>query len=142
MISSEGLDAVFARHLRLSVACRAAVTAWGLEIQCADASAHSPVLSGVMMPDGVDADKVRTLIYEAFNLSLGAGLGKAKGRMFRIGHLGDCNELTLMAALSACEMGLTMSNVALQGSGIVAARDEFIAQKHASPAGRATSVAN
>ena len=134
MILNEGLEEVFARHIRLSVACRAAVSAWGLEIQCCDAEAYSPVLTGVMMPSGVDADEVRKLIYEQFNLSLGAGLGKAKGRMFRIGHLGDCNELTLMAALSACEMGLIMSNVPLKSSGVAAARDEFVAQKRKSEA--------
>ncbi|WP_250455743.1 aminotransferase class V-fold PLP-dependent enzyme [Caballeronia sp. ATUFL_M2_KS44] len=123
MILGEGLDNVFARHQRLAAACRAAVTAWGLEIQCADPSVYSPVLTGVMTPEGVDADSVRKLIYEHFDLSLGTGLGKAKGRMFRIGHLGDCNDLTLMAALSGCEMGLKLANIPLQGSGVTAAMD-------------------
>lgn len=125
MILEEGLDAVFARHQRLAAACRAAVSAWGLEIQCADPAVYSPVLTGVMMPDGVDADAVRKLIYEHFDMSLGTGLGKLKGRMFRIGHLGDCNDLTLMATLSGCEMGLSLAGVKLAGSGVVAAMDHL-----------------
>jgi alanine-glyoxylate transaminase / serine-glyoxylate transaminase / serine-pyruvate transaminase len=123
MILSEGLDNVFARHQRLAAACRAAVTAWGLEIQCADPAVYSPVLTGVIMPEGVDADAVRKLIYEHFDMSLGTGLGKVKGRMFRIGHLGECNELTLMATLSGCEMGLKLAGVALKSSGVAAAMD-------------------
>ncbi|PXW24051.1 pyridoxal-phosphate-dependent aminotransferase family protein [Paraburkholderia caballeronis] len=125
MILAEGLDNVFARHQRLAEGCRRAVRAWGLEIQCADAAVYSPVLTGVMMPDGVDADAVRKLIYERFNLSLGTGLGKMKGRMFRIGHLGDCNELTLMAALAGCEMGLRLAGVPLAQSGLAAAAAYF-----------------
>ncbi|MDR5805847.1 aminotransferase class V-fold PLP-dependent enzyme [Caballeronia sp. LZ001] len=123
MILGEGLDNVFARHQRLAAACRAAVTAWGLEIQCADSSVYSPVLTGVMTPEGVDADAVRKLIYEHFDMSLGTGLGKVKGRMFRIGHLGDCNDLTLMAALTGCEMGLKLAGIKLEGSGVAAAMD-------------------
>jgi hypothetical protein len=88
-----------------------AVRAWGLPIQCADERVHSPVLTGVVTPVGVDADAVRKLIYERFDLSLGTGLGKVKGRMFRIGHLGDCNDLTLAAALCGCEMGLKLAGV-------------------------------
>src|SRR4051812_24763540 len=97
-----GLPAVFARHQRWGEGVRAAVKAWGLEIQCADPAVYSPVLTGVMMPDGVDADAVRKVIYERFDCSLGTGLGKVKGKMFRIGHLGDTNDLTLIAALAAC----------------------------------------
>ena len=123
MILGEGLDNVFARHQRLATAARGAVRAWGLQIQCADPAAYSPVLTGVMMPEGVDADAVRKLIHERFNLSLGQGLGKIRGRMFRIGHLGDCNELTLLAALAGCEMGLKLSGVKLAGSGVAAALD-------------------
>ena len=116
---------MFARHHRLGAACRRAVRAWGLEVQCLDEAACSPVLTGVVMPGGVDADRVRSLIYEHFNMSLGAGLGKVKGRMFRIGHLGDCNDLTLIAALGGCEMGLQMAGVALQGSGVAAALEHL-----------------
>jgi alanine-glyoxylate transaminase/serine-glyoxylate transaminase/serine-pyruvate transaminase len=123
MILDEGLDNVFVRHQRLGAACRTAVTAWGLEIQCADPAVHSPVLTGVMMPEGVDADAVRKLIYEHFDMSLGTGLGKIKGRMFRIGHLGDCNDLTLLAAISGCEMGLQLAGLKLAGSGVAAAMD-------------------
>ncbi|HQD64504.1 MAG TPA: aminotransferase class V-fold PLP-dependent enzyme, partial [Casimicrobium huifangae] len=83
MILGEGLDNVFARHQRLARACRAAVNAWGLEIQCADPAVYSPVLTGVMMPDGVDADAVRKIIYDRFDASLGTGLGKVKSKMFR-----------------------------------------------------------
>lgn len=122
-----GLAAAFARHLRWGEGVRAAVRAWGLPIQCADPAVYSPVLTGVIMPEGTDADAVRKLIYERFDCSLGTGLGKVKGRMFRIGHLGDCNDLTLMGALSGCEMGLKLSGVKLAGSGVQAAMDYFSA---------------
>ena len=118
MILDEGLDNVFARHKRLAEACRRAVRAWGLEIQCDDPSVYSPVLTGVMTPEGIDADAVRKVIYEHFDMSLGTGLGKMKGRMFRIGHLGDCNDLTLMATLAGCEMGLQLAGVPLAASGL------------------------
>jgi alanine-glyoxylate transaminase / serine-glyoxylate transaminase / serine-pyruvate transaminase len=127
-----GLEGVFARHQRWGEGVRAAVKAWGLEIQCTETASQSPVLTGVVMPEGVDADAVRKSIYERFDLSLGTGLGKVKGRMFRIGHLGDCNDLTLMAALSGCEMGLKLAGVKLSGSGVAAAMDFFAG--HPSPA--------
>ncbi|WP_048439920.1 alanine--glyoxylate aminotransferase family protein [Caenimonas sp. SL110] len=120
-----GLPAVFERHQRWGEGVRAAVRAWGLEIQCADPAVYSPVLTGVMMPEGIDADAVRRVIYERFDCSLGTGLGKVKGRMFRIGHLGDCNDLTLMGALAGCEMGMKLSGVKLAGSGVQAAMDFF-----------------
>lgn len=123
MILDEGLENVFARHQRLAEACRRAVRAWGLEIQCADPAVYSPVLTGVVMPEGIDADTVRQLIYERFDMSLGTGLGKLKGRMFRIGHLGDCNDLTLMATLCGCEMGLRLAGVPLADSGLPAAME-------------------
>ena len=127
MLLEQGLPVVFARHKRWGEAVRAAVRAWGLVTQCADERVHSPVLTGVVTPPGVDADAVRRLIHERFDLSLGAGLGKLKGRMFRIGHLGDCNDLTLMAALSGVEMGLKLAGVPLVGSGVLAAMDRFAA---------------
>lgn len=127
MISAEGLPQVFARHERLGKACRNAVEAWGLEIQCADPAVYSPVLTGVMMPEGVDADRVRQIVYQHFNMSLGAGLGKVKGRMFRIGHLGECNDLTLLAALAGCEMGLKLAGVRLRESGTSAAMEYLAA---------------
>ncbi len=123
MILAEGLENVFARHQRLALACRAAVAGWGLEVQCLDAERHSPVLTGVVTPEGVDADALRKLILERYNLSLGTGLGKIKGRMFRIGHLGDCNELALLAAISGCEMGMKAFGLKLKGSGILAAQE-------------------
>jgi alanine-glyoxylate transaminase/serine-glyoxylate transaminase/serine-pyruvate transaminase len=81
-----------------------------------------------MTPEGIDADRVRQLIHERFDLSLGTGLGKMKGRMFRIGHLGDSNELTLLATIAGCEMGLKLAGVSLAGSGVHAAMDFFSAQ--------------
>ena len=125
MLLAQGLEAVFARHQRWGAGVRAAVRAWGLEIQCADPAVYSPVLTGVLMPQGVDADAVRKIIYERFDCSLGTGLGKVRGRMFRIGHLGDCNDLTLLAALSGCEMGLKLAGVPMAGSGVLAAMDYF-----------------
>jgi alanine-glyoxylate transaminase / serine-glyoxylate transaminase / serine-pyruvate transaminase len=132
MILAEGLENVFARHRRLAHACRLAVKGWGLEIQCADPSVYSPVLTGVRMPADVNADTVREIIYERFNMSLGTGLGKLKGRMFRIGHLGDCNDLTLMATLAGCEMGLGLAGVHLTGSGTEAAMN-YLGERVAAP---------
>ncbi len=85
-----------------------------------------------MTPEGIDADAVRKIIYEHFDMSLGTGLGKMKGRMFRIGHLGDCNDLTLMATLAGCEMGLKLAGVKLAGSGVPAAMD-YLTQHVAKP---------
>jgi len=132
MLQAEGLDAVFARHQRWGAGVRAAVQAWGLPIQCADPRAYSPVLTGIITPPGVDADEVRRLIYERFDLSLGMGLGKVKGRMFRIGHLGDSNDLTLLAALAGCEMGMRLAGITLAGSGVQAAMDYFSSHRPAS----------
>lgn len=125
MLLGEGLEAVFARHQRWAAGVRAAVQAWGLPTQCADPAVYSPVLTGVVTPQGVDADALRAQIYQRFDLSLGTGLGKVKGRMFRIGHLGDCNDLTLVATLAGVEMGLKLAGVALAGSGVQAAMEHF-----------------
>ncbi len=125
MILGEGLDNVFARHQRWAAGVRAAVNAWGLPIQCADPEVYSPILTGVIMPAGIDADAVRRLIHQRFDMSLGTGLGKLKGRMFRIGHLGDSNDLTLLATLAGCEMGLKLSGVSLADSGVQTAMDYF-----------------
>jgi len=127
MLIEQGLPQVFARHARWAEGVRGAVRAWGLPIQCADEALNSPVLTGVITPQGVDADAIRKLIHDRFDLSLGTGLGKVKGRMFRIGHLGDCNDLTLMATLAGVEMGLRLAGVRLQGSGVAAAMDYFAA---------------
>ena len=131
MLLEQGLPAVFARHQRWAAGVRAAVLAWGLETQCDDPALHSPVLTGVVMPQGIDADRVRQTIHQRFDLSLGTGLGKLKGRMFRIGHLGDSNDLTLLATLAGCEMGLKLAGVPLAGSGVLAAMDHFSAQLRA-----------
>jgi alanine-glyoxylate transaminase/serine-glyoxylate transaminase/serine-pyruvate transaminase len=125
MLLAEGLDTVFARHQRWAAGVRAAVNAWGLPIQCADPAVYSPILTGVMTPEGIDADAVRKVIHQRFDCSLGTGLGKVKGRMFRIGHLGDSNDLTLIATVAGCEMGLKLSGVTLQGSGVKAIMDHF-----------------
>ncbi len=123
MILGEGLDKVLARHQRLAAACRAAIEAWGLEILCQDTACYSPVSTGVLLPEKYDADELRKLIHQRYNLSLGTGLGKLKGRAYRIGHLGDCNELSLLAALSGCEMGMTAFGIPLKASGVVAAQE-------------------
>jgi alanine-glyoxylate transaminase/serine-glyoxylate transaminase/serine-pyruvate transaminase len=125
MLLAQGLEQVFARHQRWAQGVRNAVSAWGLQIQCADAAVHSPILTGVMTPAGVDADAVRSIIYDRFDCSLGTGLGKIKGRMFRIGHLGDTNDLTMLGALAGCEMGLKLAGISLAGSGVQAAMDYF-----------------
>jgi len=127
MLQSEGLSRVFARHQRWAAAVRAAVRAWGLPVQCVDPKVYSPVLTGVITPPEVDADALRKLIFERFDLSLGTGLGKLKGRMFRIGHLGNSNDLTLLATLAGCEMGLKLMQVPLRGSGVQAAMEHFSA---------------
>lgn len=131
MLLGQGLEAVFVRHRRWAEGVRSAVRAWGLPIQCADASVYSPVLTGVITPAGVDADAIRKLIHARFDLSLGTGLGKLRGRMFRIGHLGDCNDLTLVAALAGVEMGLKLAGVPLTGSGVQAAMAYFASHPQA-----------
>jgi alanine-glyoxylate transaminase / serine-glyoxylate transaminase / serine-pyruvate transaminase len=129
MIQAEGLDNVFSRHQRWAAGVRSAVNAWGLPIQCADPRFYSPVLTGVITPPGLDADALRRLIHERFDLSLGVGLGKLKGRMFRIGHLGDSNDLTLLATLAGCEMGLKLMGVKIAASGVHAAMEYFSTQR-------------
>ena len=127
MLLEQGLPTVFARHQRWAAGVRAAVTAWGQPNQCADPAVYTPVLTGVVTPVGVDADAVRKLIHTRYDMSLGTGLGKVKGRMFRIGHLGDCNDLTLVATVAGCEMGLKQAGVKLAGSGVQALMEVFSA---------------
>ena len=123
MLQEEGLPNVFARHARHGAATRAAVRAWGLEVLALDPREYSPVLTTVVMPDGHDADALRKVILEQFDMSLGAGLGKLKGRVFRIGHLGDFNDLTLMGTLAGVEMGLHLAGVPHRAGGVAAAMD-------------------
>lgn len=127
MLLEQGLAMVFARHQRWAAGVRAAVRAWCLQTQCADERAHFPALTGVITSQGVDPDALRQLTQDRFDLSLDTGLGKVKGRVFRIGHRGDCNDLPLMAALSGVEMGLRLNGVAFAGSGVAAAMDHFSA---------------
>jgi alanine-glyoxylate transaminase/serine-glyoxylate transaminase/serine-pyruvate transaminase len=127
MLREEGLDHVFARHERLAEAARAAVRAWGLEILCKYEPEQSPVVTTVMLPGGFDSDEFRRLVVERLNLSLGAGLGRLKGRAFRIGHLGDFNELMLMGTLCGVEMGLTLAGVPFNKGGATAAMESLIA---------------
>jgi alanine-glyoxylate transaminase/serine-glyoxylate transaminase/serine-pyruvate transaminase len=125
MLEEEGLDRVFARHRRLADATRAAVAAWGLDFCCRVPEQRSDTLTAVWMPDGHDADALRTLILERFDMSLGTGLGKVKGRVFRIGHLGDLNDLTLAGALCGVEMGLALAGVPHEPAGVAAALEHL-----------------
>lgn len=121
MFREEGLENIYKRHVRYGEATRRAVAAWGLEVQCTHPEEHSPVLTGVRLPDGHDADRFRALALDRFSLSLGAGLGKAKGKLFRIGHLGDFNDLMLFATLAGVESGLALAGVPIRRGGVDAA---------------------
>ncbi len=123
MLLEEGLPNVFARHDRHAEATRRAVRGWGLDILCAEPAEYSSVLTAVVMPEGHDADKLRAIILERFDMSLGTGLGKLAGKVFRIGHLGDFNDLMLMGTLSGVEMGLAAAGVPHQAGGAQAAMD-------------------
>ena len=125
MIDEEGLDRVVARHARHGAATRAAVRGWGLPFQCADEKAFSDTLTAVAMPEGVNADAVRATILQNFDLSLGQGLGKVAGKLFRIGHLGDFNDLMLMGTLAGVEMGLDLAQVPHKKGGAQAAMDHL-----------------
>jgi alanine-glyoxylate transaminase/serine-glyoxylate transaminase/serine-pyruvate transaminase len=126
LLKAEGLASVFARHARFGAATRAAVRAWGLETQCRGQDGHSDVLTGVRLPPGFDADRFRALVLERFDLSLGQGLGRLKGDMFRIGHLGDLNDLSLVGTLSGVEMGLSAFGVPPSASGVLAAQEMLL----------------
>ena len=121
MIHEEGLENVFARHERLAEATRRAVKAWGLDIQCRDPKYYSPAVTTVIMPEGHNADAYRKLVLDTFNMSLGTGLNKIAGKVFRIGHLGDTNELTVMGALTGVEMGFDLAGVPHNKGGVQAA---------------------
>jgi alanine-glyoxylate transaminase/serine-glyoxylate transaminase/serine-pyruvate transaminase len=123
LLDEEGLDAVFARHQRHGEATRRAVRAWGLEVLALDPREYSGSLTAVLMPAGQDADRVRKTILEAFDMSLGTGLGKLAGKVFRIGHLGDFNDLTLMGTLAGVEMGLALAGIPVRKEGVRAAAE-------------------
>ncbi|MCY3704609.1 MAG: aminotransferase class V-fold PLP-dependent enzyme [Gammaproteobacteria bacterium] len=125
MLAEEGLDHVFARHRRFAEATRAAVAAWGLECYSIKPCEHSNSLTAVLLPDGHDANDLRGVILERFDMSLGTGLGKLDGRVFRIGHLGDLNELTLAGTLAGVEMGLRLARVPHSSGGVDAALDHL-----------------
>ena len=123
MLEEEGLDNVFTRHARLAEATRRAVRAWGLEILCLDEREYSGSLTAVLMPEGHDADAFRKVVLENFDMSLGNGLGKVAGKVFRIGHLGDFNELMLAGTLCGVEMGFGLAGVPHEKKGVAAALD-------------------
>ncbi|MBI0435730.1 alanine--glyoxylate aminotransferase family protein [Roseomonas sp. KE0001] len=123
MLLAEGLENVFARHDRHAEATRRAVRAWGLEVQCAEPRHYSSALTAVRLPEGHSANALRAAILERFNMSLGNGLGRLNDRVFRIGHLGDFNDLTLMGTLSGVEMGLRIAGVPHEDAGAKAAMD-------------------
>jgi len=121
MLHEEGLDNVFKRHDRHAAATRKAVQAWGLEVLCQEPKDYSSALTAVLLPDGHDADAFRAGVLQNFNMSLGNGLAKLAGKVFRIGHLGDFNDLMLLGTLSGVEMGLSLANIPHQKGGVDAA---------------------
>ena len=128
MLEEEGLDQVFARHNRFAEATRRALQVWGLENLCEEPREYSPVLTAVMMPDGKGADALRKVILNKLNMSLGNGLGKVADKVFRIGHLGSLNDLTLVGTLAGVEMGLELGGVKHQKGGVQAAIAYLIEQ--------------
>lgn len=126
MLLEEGLSNVFARHDRHAEATRRAVKAWGLELLCKNPSEYSSSLTAMMVPEGYDADELREQILKCFNMSLGTGLGKVKGRVFRIGHLGDFNDVTLAGTLSGVEMGLALSGIPFRANGVSVALEYLV----------------
>jgi alanine-glyoxylate transaminase/serine-glyoxylate transaminase/serine-pyruvate transaminase len=127
MLHEEGLENVFARHRRHGEATRRAVRAWGLEVLCLEAAEYSDALTAVLLPEGEDADRLRQVILERFDMSLGTGLGKMQGRVFRIGHLGDFNDLMLAGTLCGVEMGLAAAGIAFNRGGVDAALEYLAA---------------
>jgi alanine-glyoxylate transaminase / serine-glyoxylate transaminase / serine-pyruvate transaminase len=130
MILEEGLTNVFTRHCRHAEATRRAVRSWGLEILAMDPEEYSQSLTAVLVPAGHDADRIREIILERFDMSLGTGLGRMKGRVFRIGHLGDFNDLMLAGTLSGVEMGLAAAGVPFTPGGVTAALGYLSTVRH------------
>ena len=133
MLHEEGLDNVFARHDRLAEATRRAVRGWGLEILCREPKQYSSTITAVLLPEGHDADRFRQIALDHFNISYGMGLGRIAGKVFRIGHLGDTNDATIVGALAATEMALTLAAVPHKKGGVQAAMD-YLVSAQARPA--------
>jgi alanine-glyoxylate transaminase/serine-glyoxylate transaminase/serine-pyruvate transaminase len=129
MLEEEGLENVFARHQRHAEATRRAVRAWGLEVLATNPAEYSASLTAVLLPAGHDADRVRKIVLETFDMSLGTGLGKLAGKVFRIGHLGDFNDLALMGTLAGVEMGLALAGVPVKQEGVAAAL-RYLSESH------------
>jgi alanine-glyoxylate transaminase/serine-glyoxylate transaminase/serine-pyruvate transaminase len=127
LLDGEGMENVYARHARHARATRAAVAGWGLKVLAVDDREYSAALTAVLVPHGFDADKIRGLILDRFDMSLGTGLGRLVGRVFRIGHLGSTNDLTIAAALAGVQMGLRLAGVPAAGAGLEAALDVLAA---------------
>ncbi|MFI8931258.1 pyridoxal-phosphate-dependent aminotransferase family protein [Streptomyces sp. NPDC053474] len=125
MLAEEGIEQVWARHARHAAATRAAVRGWGLDVLCADDREYSGSLTAVLLPDGQDADAVRKIVLERFDMSLGTGLGRLAGKVFRIGHLGHFNDLTLAGTLAGVQMGLELAGIAVGSEGLAAALDHL-----------------
>ena len=132
MLHEEGLDNVFARHERLAEATRRAVPAWGLENSTRTPKQYSPTITAILLPEGHDADKFRALALDTFNISYGASFGPYAGKYFRIGHLGDINDGTLVGALGITEMALSLAGIPHKKGGVQAAMD-YITSVHAGP---------
>jgi alanine-glyoxylate transaminase/serine-glyoxylate transaminase/serine-pyruvate transaminase len=139
MLDEEGLANVFRRHARHAEATRAAVRGWGLEIVCEDPREYSNSLTAVFMPAGYDSDRFRAVVLDNFDMSLGAGLSKLTGKVFRIGHLGSFNDLMLAGTLCGVEMGLQLAGVPHKDGGIMAGLQQLIptgAKSEPEPASR------
>lgn len=141
MLHEEGLENVFARHRRHGAAARAALRQWGLENVCMNDAEHSPALTAVLLPQGHDADRFREVVLQRFDMSLGTGLGKLKGRAFRIGHLGHFNDLMLIGALGGVEMGLDLVGIPHRRGGVDAAMDILTGNDRMTDAPPASAVA-
>jgi alanine-glyoxylate transaminase/serine-glyoxylate transaminase/serine-pyruvate transaminase len=126
MLHEEGLDNVFARHDRLAEATRRAVRAWGLEIMCKEAKYYSPTITAILLPEGHNADKFRAQALDTFNIAYGASFGPYAGKYFRIGHLGDINDGTLVGALGITEMALALAGIPHKKGGVQAAMDYLV----------------
>lgn len=140
MLHEEGLENVFARHDRLAEATRRAVRAWGLEVWCREPRDYSSSLTAVLMPSGYNADAFRHAALRYFNISLGSGLTKLAGKVFRIGHLGDTNDLTIVGALAGVEMGLQVSGVPHKAGGVQAAVDYLVSAQDVPSASAASEI--